>query len=56
MVLATGRLGFGDPRIPEFATNLPNSLYAHTTCSIDFESLKNRRVGITDVNKKTMQD
>lgn len=46
VVLATGRSGFGAPLIPEFVKHLPRSVYAHTTESIDFESLKNRRIGI----------
>lgn len=49
VVLATGRGGFGGPCIPEFAKHLPASICAHTINSIDFASLKDRRIGIVGV-------
>ncbi|MBS0272767.1 MAG: NAD(P)/FAD-dependent oxidoreductase [Proteobacteria bacterium] len=49
VVLATGRAGFGGPVIPNFVKHLPKSVYAHTTENIDFEALKNRRIGIIGV-------
>ncbi len=49
VVLATGRAGFGGPHIPDFVKHLPHSVYAHTIDHIDFETLKNRRIGIIGV-------
>lgn len=49
VVLATGRAGFGGPVIPDYVKHLPKSVYAHTMESIDFEALKNRRIGIIGV-------
>lgn len=46
VILATGRSGFGGPRLPDFVKELPRSAYAHTIESIDFDKLKNRRVGV----------
>lgn len=49
VVLATGRAGFGGPFIPHFMKHLPQSVYAHTMDSINFEALKGRCVGIIGV-------
>ena len=49
VVLATGRTGFGGATIPEYAKDLPKSVCAHTIDFIDFESLKDRRIGIIGV-------
>lgn len=49
VVLATGRAGFGGPHIPDFAKDLPKSVYAHTIDHIDFDALKGRCVGIIGV-------
>lgn len=49
VVLATGRAGFGGPSIPEFAKHLPKSICAHTVDLIDFNALKDRRIGIIGV-------
>jgi cation diffusion facilitator CzcD-associated flavoprotein CzcO len=49
VVLATGRGGFGGSFIPEFVKHLPPYIYAHTVDHIDFEALKDRRLGIIGV-------
>ena len=49
VVLATGRMGFGGPLIPHFAKHLPKSICAHTSDLINFEDLKERRIGIIGV-------
>lgn len=49
VILATGREGFGGSNIPAFMQNLPRYAYAHTTDTIDFEALKNRRIAVIGV-------
>lgn len=44
VVLATGRAGFGGPRIPAFVQNLPKEKYAHVMESIDFNLLKGKDI------------
>lgn len=49
VILATGREGFGGMNIPAFMQSIPKELYAHTSESIDFQSLSGLRVGIVGV-------
>lgn len=49
VVLATGRLGFGGPEIPDFMKKLPKKLYAHTSEMINFDALKGKKVGVIGV-------
>lgn len=49
VILATGRMGFGGVHIPEVVKKVPKSFYAHTSELINFENLKNRRIGIIGV-------
>lgn len=46
VILATGRSGFGGSNIPSFVSQLPRKCYAHTNDSIDFPSLRDKRVGV----------
>lgn len=46
IVLATGRGGFGGPKIPASIRNLPKKSYAHVMESIDFNSLKNKKIAV----------
>lgn len=48
MVLATGIQGGGEWHIPSFVreSNVPRSLYAHTSESINFDALKGKRVAV----------
>ncbi len=46
VILATGRLGFGGARIPEFAKELSKNLCAHTSDCIDFRCLKGRSIAV----------
>lgn len=49
VVLATGREGFGGSYIPKIVNSLPKCVYAHTMDHINFEALKDKRVGIIGV-------
>lgn len=49
VVLATGRSGFGGSNIPDFVKELPRNVYAHTCESIDFDALKQQRIGVIGV-------
>ncbi|MBV1838649.1 SidA/IucD/PvdA family monooxygenase [Acetobacter estunensis] len=47
VVLATGIEGGGKWYVPEFISeNLPANRYAHTSATIDFAALKNKRIGV----------
>ena len=46
VVLATGIQGGGEWYVPDFIKVLPKQLYAHTSEQIDFEQLKDKRIGI----------
>lgn len=46
VVLATGRLGCGGPIIPKWLKSIPTRLFAHTTDSIAFESLRGKRIAV----------
>ncbi len=47
VVLATGIDGSGRWEVPGFiSSNLPKTLYAHTSEHIDFEALKGKRIGV----------
>lgn len=46
VILATGRLGFGGPQLPEFAAALPKTSYVHTSETFDFTSLADKSVGV----------
>jgi cation diffusion facilitator CzcD-associated flavoprotein CzcO len=43
-VMATGREGLGQPRIPDFIRPIPRHFWAHTADDIDFAALRNKRV------------
>lgn len=49
VVLATGRGGFGGPKIPDFVHHLPKKLYAHVMEFIEFNLLKNKKIGVLGV-------
>ena len=44
VVMATGREGLGQPRIPDFIRDVPRRFWAHTSDDIDFAALRDRRV------------
>lgn len=46
VVLATGRAGYGGPEIPEFMRMVPKTHYAHVMEWIDFNQLKEKKVGV----------
>ena len=46
VVLATGIQGGGEWHVPDFIKHLPKSLYAHTSEAIDFDLLKDKKIGI----------
>lgn len=46
VVLASGRDGFGGPRIPDLAAGLPRARWAHTVDDIDFAGLAGKRVAV----------
>ena len=46
VVMATGREGLGQPRIPDFMRDVPRQFWAHTADDIDFAALRGRRVVI----------
>lgn len=46
VVLATGRAGFGGPKIPNVFLKVPKSDWAHTNEIIDFHALKGKRVAV----------
>lgn len=46
VVLATGRTGFGGPRVPSWVKDLPPSTYAHVANLYDYSPLKNKKVAI----------
>jgi cation diffusion facilitator CzcD-associated flavoprotein CzcO len=46
VVLATGLTGSGRWHLPELASTLPKTRYAHTEEAIDFTALRGRRVGV----------
>lgn len=49
VVLATGRMGFGGPVIPDWLNSIPSMLYAHSFQHIDFNALAGKRIGILGV-------
>lgn len=49
VVLATGRMGFGGPSIPEFIKKHPKLKWAHTNEIIDFTCFKGLRIGVLGV-------
>jgi FAD-dependent urate hydroxylase len=44
VVMATGREGFGQPRIPPFMHDVPRRYWAHNADDIDFAALRGKRV------------
>ena len=46
LVFATGRDGTGEPNIPDFVSELPGNLWAHSADDIDFSALKGKRVAV----------
>ena len=44
VVLATGREGLGRARVPDFMRGVPRQFWAHTSDTIDFASLRGKRV------------
>ena len=46
VVLATGIQGGGEWHVPDFIKQLPKSLYAHTSETIDFNLLKDKKIGV----------
>ena len=44
VVMATGREGLGQERIPDFMRDVPRRFWAHTSDVIDFASLRGKRV------------
>jgi FAD-dependent urate hydroxylase len=44
VVMATGREGLGQPRIPGFMRDVPRRFWAHTSDAIDFAALRGKRV------------
>lgn len=49
VVLATGRMGFGGPEIPDFIKSLPRKYWAHTSDRIDPVRFRNKRVAVIGV-------
>lgn len=46
VVLATGRKGFGGPKIPGFAHELPKEHWAHVAEQIDFKAFQGKKIGV----------
>jgi cation diffusion facilitator CzcD-associated flavoprotein CzcO len=44
VVLATGRCGFGGPKLPCFAASMPKKFWAHTSEEIDHAFFKDKRI------------
>jgi lysine/ornithine N-monooxygenase len=49
VILATGRGGFGGPRIPSWAKNFPKEKWAHTIEKIDFSQLMGKKIAVVGV-------
>ncbi|MEQ9449586.1 MAG: NAD(P)/FAD-dependent oxidoreductase, partial [Rhodospirillaceae bacterium] len=56
VIFATGRDGTGQPRIPDFAKDLPRNLWAHTKDDIDFDALKGRNVAVIGVGASAIDN
>ncbi|MCC5979923.1 MAG: NAD(P)/FAD-dependent oxidoreductase [Salinarimonas sp.] len=56
LVMATGREGTGGPRIPEFATALPDHLVAHSSDDLDYGALKGKRVAVVGVGASAVDN
>jgi len=56
VVLATGRDGLGGPMIPAFCAGLPRHLWAHSADAIDFDALRERRVGVIGAGASSMDN
>jgi cation diffusion facilitator CzcD-associated flavoprotein CzcO len=46
VILATGREGLGGAYLPPIAGTLPARFFAHSSDAIDFDALRNKRVGV----------
>ena len=56
LVFATGRDGTGGPNIPEFVTELPSHLWAHSSDDIDFAALRGKRVAVIGVGASAVDN
>ncbi len=56
LVMATGRDGTGGPNIPDFATSLPEHVWAHSADDIDFAALRGRRVAVVGIGASAVDN
>ncbi|MDP4908474.1 MAG: NAD(P)/FAD-dependent oxidoreductase [Burkholderiaceae bacterium] len=54
VVIASGRDGLGGPSLPDFANKVPSQLRAHSSDSLDYHSLKGKRVGVIGAGASAM--
>lgn len=54
VVLATGRAGLGGPFVPDFMNDVPRKYWAHSSDTMDYDSLRGRRVGVVGAGASAM--
>lgn len=54
LVLATGRDGLGGAYVPEFANELPRTHWAHSSDTMDYNTLAGKRVGVIGAGASAM--
>lgn len=54
VIIASGRDGLGGPSLPDFANKIPNTLRAHSSDALDYQSLKGKRVGVIGAGASAM--
>ncbi|NYT36538.1 NAD(P)/FAD-dependent oxidoreductase [Allopusillimonas soli] len=54
LVLATGRAGLGGPYIPDFMENIPRRYWAHSSDTMDYDTLRGLRVGVVGAGASAM--
>ena len=54
VVLATGRDGLGGPQIPAFMQGVDRSRWAHSSDALNYEQLRNLRVGVVGAGSSAM--
>lgn len=56
VVLATGREGLGQPRIPDVMRGIPRRFWAHTAHDIDFAALRGKRIVVVGGGASAMDN
>jgi len=54
VVIASGRDGLGGPSLPDFAYQIPAHLRAHSSDTLDYRTLKGKRVGVIGAGASAM--